>query len=554
MYDPARDTFDSSNDVAGGEPEATEQNMTKSKTPSRPPASSVAAASHTQTLLPKIPFKQPHSPLVGQPQPLSPQTPLDHDRSPSKGQIRSSSPPQKSRKRGRSPDDHAQSQSQSSAQKRSKRVRSTSPTPPPKSPPRQRKRPGAASRIATAEKEALRQRQIEREQEQLKDLNATVLARGVHDVVRQHYNAVPQRGRDWRKTDSRIRGLRSYNNWVKSTLIHKFSPSENFTSEASHTRGGDQRGPGLLVLDIGCGKGGDLGKWQKAPQPVALYVGIDPAEVSIRQARDRYSELLSRDRSQRLFQGEFFAKDGFGEWLGDIPVIKEVGIDGGVGPGGGGSARWGGGGFDVVTMMFCMHYAFESEAKARGMLKNVAGSLNKGGRFIGVIPNSDVLRTKVQAFHKDQAVKRMKSRVPSENAGVPQDDNDTEDGEVEDVAILEWGNDIYSVRFPGKTPEDGVFRPPFGWKYSYFMKEAVEEVPEYVVPWEAFRALAEDYNLEMQYRKPFADIWKEEKDDVVLGPLSMRMGVKESMNGPSVLTPEELEAVAFYHAFCFYKV
>jgi mRNA (guanine-N7-)-methyltransferase len=39
-----------------------------------------------------------------------------------------------------------------------------------------------------------------------------------------------------------------------------------------------------------------------------------------------------------------------------------------------------------------------------------------------------------------------------------------------------------------ETPEDGIFRPPFGWKYSYFMEEAVEEVPEYVVPWEAFRA------------------------------------------------------------------
>jgi hypothetical protein len=34
---------------------------------------------------------------------------------------------------------------------------------------------------------------------------------------------------------------------------------------------------------------------------------------------------------------------------------------------------------------------------------------------------------------------------------------------------------IYRVQFPGATPEDGIFRPPFGWKYSYFLKEAVEE-------------------------------------------------------------------------------
>ncbi|MCJ1245388.1 mRNA cap guanine-N7 methyltransferase [Trapelia coarctata] len=424
-------------------------------------------------------------------------------------------------------------------------TRPRSPTPPPRSPPRQRKRPGATSRIAAPEKEAVRQRQLERERDEIAKSQAIVASRGVHDVVRQHYNAVPQRGRDWRQTDSRIRGLRNYNNWVKSTLIQKFSPNEGFVANTGRGGGGPPQ-PGLLVLDIGCGKGGDLGKWAKAPQRVELYVGIDPAEVSIEQAQNRYAEMRGRGRG-RVFQGEFFAKDGYGEWIGEIPLVKEVGIDGSVGPNGGGSARWGGGGFDVVTMMFCMHYAFESEAKTRGMLRNVAGTLKKGGRFIGVIPNSDVLRGKVEEFHKEQAAKKKERTEKDGGSGGP------EDGEVDEVTVPEWGNSIYRVRFPGKTPEDGVFRPPFGWKYSYFMEEAVEEVPEYVVPWEAFRALAEDYNLEMQYRKPFADVWKEEKDDPVLGPLSVRMGVRASDDGPLQLTDEELEAVSFYHAFCFYK-
>ena len=423
-----------------------------------------------------------------------------------------------------------------------------SPTPPPRSPPRQRKRPGAASRIAAAEKEALRHRQIEREADQISSAQAAAATRGVHDVVRQHYNAVPQRGRDWRQTGSRIKGLRNYNNWVKSTLIQKFSPNEGFV-----LRDRGQHEKGLLVLDIGCGKGGDLGKWAKAPQRVDLYVGVDPAEVSIEQARSRYAEMRGRGgRNGRIFDGEFYAKDGYGEWIGDIPLVREVGIDGSVGPGGGGSARWGGGGFDVVTMMFCMHYAFENEVKARGMLRNVAGALKKGGRFIGVIPNSDVLRTKVEAFHKTKAA----TPTNGDANGDTQDDDRAhpKDGDGDGPAVPEWGNSIYRVRFPGKTPADGIFRPPFGWKYSYFMEEAVEEVPEYVVPWEAFRALAEDYNLEMQYRKPFADIWKEEKDDPVLGPLSVRMQVKASSDGPLQLTDEELDAVSFYHAFCFYKV
>lgn len=135
-----------------------------------------------------------------------------------------------------------------------------------------------------------------------------------------------------------------------------------------------------------------------------------------------------------------------------------------------------------------MHYAFESEAKARGMLRNVAGSLKKGGRFIGVIPNSDVITQKVEDFHGKR--KHGSGSFPTNGHASGETNNGGDAGDEKDIQAggPEWGNSIYRVRFPGKTPEDGIFRPPFGWKYSYFMEEAVEEVPEYVVPWEAFRA------------------------------------------------------------------
>ena len=493
--------------------------------------------------------------------------------------------------------------------------------------PRPRKKPGSAARVSTADKDAALRRQQQREEEARKALEN----RGLDDVVRQHYNAVPQRGVDWRKTDSRIKGLRSFNNWVKSTIIHKFSPNENGSSS-------------LRVLDVGCGKGGDLGKWQKAPQRVDLYVGVDPAEISIEQARERYAQMSRKGaggrggfrggRPQRTFDAEFFVQDAFGQSLGDLSFIREVGFDDA------GGSRWGGGGFDVVSMMFCMHYAFESERKARGMLQNVASTLKKGGRFIGTIPNSDIIRSKVERFHtrlaentkpdvkgkprlkrkaSDPADEQSRSTLevittgegteqpqneppakkvkldasgtgsvppydetnditrdqqphenvvePSPKDASPQDekkksaDNDQslhkasstppchqspqnqetespkeimppyereakspsdkhssnrdqaesvkkdqspnggaqvssmehqtaseKEAKETDKPVADWGNSLYRVRFPGPTPKDGVFRPPFGWKYSYFMEEAVEEVPEYVVPWEAFRA------------------------------------------------------------------
>lgn len=370
---------------------------------------------------------------------------------------------------------------------------------------RPRKRPGAASRVDHAAKEAVLKRQQAREEQAV----AAAATRGVQESVREHYNAVPQRGREWRRTDSRIKGLRGFNNWVKSTIIHKFSPAD------------DSSGPRdpLLVLDLGCGKGGDLAKWAQAPQEVGLYVGIDPAEVSIEQARERYAQMgrgggrggrggYRGGRPQRTFDAEFVVQDAFGQSIGNIPIVRNVGFDAK------GGSRWGSGGFDVVSMMFCMHYAFEDEGKTRGMLQNIAGALKKGGKFIGTIPNSDVLRERVEAFHKQQAINAPKQQanetakaaaqaVAEANGDVssaPQTSAtevepskprlptpDIRDNETEDDAVASWGNNIYRVRFPGKTPPDGIFRPPFGWKYNYFLDEAVE-VPEYVVPWEAFRA------------------------------------------------------------------
>ncbi|KAL2161976.1 hypothetical protein VTH06DRAFT_7761 [Thermothelomyces fergusii] len=452
-------------------------------------------------------------------------------------------------------------------------------------PPRKLKRPGQRARITEADREQIRQRALERERLAREQAEAEELKQRstINDVVKAHYNSVPERGREWRKTDSRIKGLRSFNNWVKSCIIQKFSPDEDHSPGAMER--GVSSGNRLLVLDIGCGKGGDLYKWQQAPQPVDLYVGLDPAEVSIDQARERYRNMANRGEgggrrgrngyrrhSPRLFEARFHVKDCYAESIGDVDIVRQVGFS----PSSVSSNR----GFDVVSMMFCMHYAFESEEKARQMLKNVSGALRKGGRFIGCIPSSDVISSKVVEFNRRMEERKARaaaaaakkssstSQQPSSSSSSASDghppkaeeeakageagEDEEEEGEAEETAS--WGNSIYRVRFPGPTPADGVFRPPFGWKYSFFLDEAVEEVPEYVVPWEAFRALAEDYNLELQYHKPFGEVWEAEKHDRELGALSERMGVRDPVTGKLLVSDEEMEAARFYVAFCFYRV
>ncbi|KAK7422263.1 mRNA cap guanine-N7 methyltransferase [Neonectria magnoliae] len=433
--------------------------------------------------------------------------------------------------------------------------------------PRRLKRPGNRARISEAEREAIRQRQVDRErgsaavQSSQDEANRV---RGINDVVRQHYNNVPERGRDWRTRDSKIKGLRVFNNWIKSCIIQRYSPDEDY--EVNSRESGRPGGKDLLVLDIGCGKGGDLNKWQQAPQPIQLYVGLDPADVSIDQARERYRTLGSRGgRGGRggarggynrrppppPFDARFAVKDCYGESIEDIEIVRQVGWD---------PSPMNRRGFDVVSMMFSMHYAFENEKNARTMLRNVAGALKKGGRFIGCIPNSDVLGEHVRKFNEKITAKREAKKAgadASADASTTPPPADAEEGELEEgeaEPTAEWGNSIYRVRFPGKTPEDGVFRPAFGWKYNFFLDEAVEEVPEYVVPWEAFRALADDYNLELQFHRTFPEIWEAEKDDAELGLLSERMGVRGRGGGPLLVSDDEMEAASFYIGFCFYKV
>ena len=480
--------------------------------------------------------------------------------------------------------------------------RRRSPSPISRPPPSSDAPPAKRGRNVLAERERFA-KEKEREQQQFSG-HSSRNQTGVQTISNQFYNARPEwvkeRGRDWRKNESKIKGLRSFNNWIKSCMIQKFSPEE--MPQAEELGWGEEpkepeAAKPLLVLDMGCGKGGDLGKWQLAPQTVGLYVGLDPAEQSVQQAGERYGEM--RRRRKPIFDGRFHVKDCFGEWIGDVPIVKDVGIDPNAGTGQ--SNRWGGSGnFDVVTMMFSMHYAFESEEKVKMMLRNVAGSLKKGGRFIGVVPNSDALASRVVEWHeKRKQNNRAANGETNRTAGIPAlEDNGadpdkatvteaekglgaeaetTPDMEVErtrntgaeelpkanaetDHEFNEapnWGNSIYRVRFPADTDKptaaDGTFRPPFGWKYMYWMDEAVD-VPEYVVPWEAFRAQAESFNLEQRFRKPFLDIWAAEKDDKDLAALSVRMGVRKYEGGPLDISEEEREAVSFYHAFCFVKV
>ncbi|KAH9977278.1 mRNA capping enzyme-domain-containing protein [Lactifluus volemus] len=301
-------------------------------------------------------------------------------------------------------------------------------------------------------------------------------------IVMDHYNARPEVGIEQRR-DSQIIGLRSFNNWIKSVLITRFAHPALVSSTVTDGRGGRGALRGK-VLDIGCGKGGDLNKWSKAR--IKEYIGFDIAAVSIDQARGRWDSLPRATR----FDATFATLDCYTE-----PLTRGVPPARLVEP------------FDVVSMQFCMHYAFESIAKVRSMLQNVTRWLRPGGMFL--------------LMRLDQ--------VPA------------------NASDLSFGNSVYSIKFETSDP-----RPLYGHRYSFFLQDAVEDIPEYIVRWDPFVKLAAEYGLHLLYRKEFHEVFEEFQDHPEFKPLLQKMNVVDG-NGETEMNDDQWEAANIYVAFAMEK-
>ncbi|SPO27543.1 related to RNA (guanine-N7-) methyltransferase [Ustilago trichophora] len=304
------------------------------------------------------------------------------------------------------------------------------------------------------------------------------------EEVADHYNKRREVGIHGRE-ESPIIALRKFNNWIKSVLVGTFARGRDPNMD------GRVRPRGGRVLDLGCGKGGDLKKWDKV-RPSGL-VGADIAAVSIEQAIARH-----RDNNSG-FPGDFFAFDCFSTTLTEViprELLEPM--------------------FDNVTLQFCMHYAWESVEKARVMLDNVSRYLRKGGVFIGTIPDSRELRDRMAA-----------SSHPEDRS---------------------FGNRYYKVIF-----DQIETWPAFGNRYTFFLEDAVENVPEYVVEFDVFEELAQEVGLRCIYRKNFAEIYHDGSRENEYGRLLERMKVVDKY-GSLNLDEEMWQAATLYLGFGFEKM
>ncbi|KAF2545915.1 hypothetical protein F2Q70_00022803 [Brassica cretica] len=137
--------------------------------------------------------------------------------------------------------------------------------------------------------------------------------------VADHYSRRTNQTLEEREA-SPIIHLKKLNNWIKSVLIQLYARPDD------------------AVLDLACGKGGDLIKWDKAR--IGYYVGIDIAEGSIEDCRTRYNG--DADHHQRRKKFSFPSRLLCGDCF-EVELDKILEEDA---P------------FDICSCQFAMHYSW----------------------------------------------------------------------------------------------------------------------------------------------------------------------------------------------------
>ena len=249
-------------------------------------------------------------------------------------------------------------------------------------------------------------------------------------------------------SSSPIANLKRLHGWITWQLIRLF------------TKGGEE------VLDLACGKGGDLRKWDKAR--AGLYVGVDMVPGLLDAAHHRYV-LLGCKFSARFVCGDAYSGSLLKDMAEDITTTTTTATT----TTGDSKTKKTALLFDVVSCQFALHYAWSSEERARAAMQNVAASLKPGGFFIGTIPDADAIVEKLRASAAmvpdydeiDCCVDEDDNIFSCEDDDDDDDDDDGGDQNCDNAtttsALIDCVRDTRSIA-AGRVVEDGFPNIAFG--------------------------------------------------------------------------------------------
>ena len=224
-----------------------------------------------------------------------------------------------------------------------------------------------------------------------------------------YYSRVIERGK------SQTKPLLDFHNlFVKNKLIQSVS---------------ELSGPGLSLIDLACGKAGDLNKWIKADIEFVLGVDIsldnienskDGAYTRYYQTIDKYKKMKTEEKiPEVIFSVGDTSKNINNGDCTDIPIYKELlkiifgnkdineeklTIEE--------KKLWGKAHreYDICSIQFALHYYFKDIDTLRGLLENIKTNVKIGGYLIGTCFDGQSIFDKLTDINKGEFIESYKDQ------------------------------------------------------------------------------------------------------------------------------------------------
>ena len=382
------------------------------------------------------------------------------------------------------------------------------------------------------------------------------------------------------RADSMLFHMRNFNGWVKATQIAELNPRTEFDSSAVESITGkgkakkkrklNHRHP-LRVLDLACGKGGDLGKWVLHQRKIQNYVGIDVARGSLLEAARRARKMRDRLGNNCIFTCADLGDDVPGRLKSaghkkpqkllswslaedddrSDPLFKSI-SGGGIQP----TDK-----FDVVSIQFAIHYMMNSRERARRFFHTVSQLLDIGGNLVATTIDTRVVLNHMMNtgfnFHQDD----------SHRKDVPENDDS-------DIVMVSVGNGACQLKFKRdivkkifeecqKVRKDGELNDDvFGLEYVFTLTEGQDhaagvgtavDLPEWLVPLPVLTELAEEAGLSLEYASNFHEFYKARSDPKSHSSAHSALYNMNVLNVYGTISPDEWEISRMYMAVKFRK-
>ena len=207
----------------------------------------------------------------------------------------------------------------------------------------------------------------------------------------------------YQKRTNLIKKMREFNNWIKSIIIY------TFCSPGRKERGGKVSRKSML--DIGCGRGGDLMKIYHAR--VGEYVGFDTDYEGIYSISDgaisRYNYLKSKypDFGKVTYLqadgGILLEPEIQSRSLGNLSNENKKRIE---------TIFTKDRKFDIISSQFCCHYLFGTQTSIENLIKNIDTFLTKDGYVLLTLFDAELIdktfgdNNKITSYYTDEEGQR----------------------------------------------------------------------------------------------------------------------------------------------------